>query len=309
MFTTLLGIANPSPSFPPDCDRIKVFTPTTSPSTFTSGPPEFPGLIGASVWMYIIGESGSVWRATAETTPMVTVLRNPPGLPKAKTISPWPSFRYVASASAGRLSASTLISARSISLDTPTIRAGMSIVRVDSAASSDPSAFAGGSTTWTRCAPFTTCAFVTMYPLGSITNPEPIARCLPMTAVVFPRSASSSGPYPVTRIWTTLGETFLISASTDSLSFRSASVERSRDCAPAAGKWTSRNNALPQRALTRRNVGRRPIVGWLLDSNMASLLQTVLNPLMRGGRLEYNGKEGKSAKVEEWKSQRVMERS
>jgi len=35
---------------------------------------------------------------------------------------------------------------------------------------------------------------------------------------------------------------------------------------------------------------------------MASLLQTVLNPLMRGGRLEYNGKEGKSAKVEESKS-------
>jgi len=40
---------------------------------------------------------------------------------------------------------------------------------------------------------------------------------------------------------------------------------------------------------------------------MASLLQTVLNPLMRGGRLEYNAKEGKSAKVEEWKSGRVEE--
>jgi len=40
---------------------------------------------------------------------------------------------------------------------------------------------------------------------------------------------------------------------------------------------------------------------------MASLLQTVLNPLMRGGRLEYNGKEGKSAKVEGSKSRRVKE--
>ena len=28
-----------------------LFTPTTSPAMFTSGPPEFPGLIAASVWM------------------------------------------------------------------------------------------------------------------------------------------------------------------------------------------------------------------------------------------------------------------
>ena len=46
-----LGIAKPSPSLPPDCDRMNVFTPTTSPLMFTSGPPELPGLMGASVWM------------------------------------------------------------------------------------------------------------------------------------------------------------------------------------------------------------------------------------------------------------------
>jgi len=44
-----LGIANPRPSFPPDCDMMNVLTPTTSPRMLTSGPPEFPGLIGASV--------------------------------------------------------------------------------------------------------------------------------------------------------------------------------------------------------------------------------------------------------------------
>ena len=44
-----LGMANPRPSFPPDCDTMNVLTPTTSPRIFTSGPPEFPGLIGASV--------------------------------------------------------------------------------------------------------------------------------------------------------------------------------------------------------------------------------------------------------------------
>ena len=37
------------------------------------------------------GESGSVWRATAETRPCVSVLRSPPGLPNAKTVSPWRS--------------------------------------------------------------------------------------------------------------------------------------------------------------------------------------------------------------------------
>ena len=44
-----LGIAKPRPSFPPDCDRTNVLTPTTSPRMLTSGPPELPGLIGASV--------------------------------------------------------------------------------------------------------------------------------------------------------------------------------------------------------------------------------------------------------------------
>src|SRR5205823_5444739 len=39
--TTPLGMAKPSPSFPPDCERMKVLTPTTWPSTLTSGPPEF----------------------------------------------------------------------------------------------------------------------------------------------------------------------------------------------------------------------------------------------------------------------------
>ncbi len=31
--------------------EIAVLIPTTSPFTFTSGPPEFPKLIAASVWM------------------------------------------------------------------------------------------------------------------------------------------------------------------------------------------------------------------------------------------------------------------
>jgi len=56
--------------------------------------------------------------------------------------SPWPSFAIRSEWSAGSVPASTLITARSISLDAPTIRAGTTVVRVESAASTDPSAFA-----------------------------------------------------------------------------------------------------------------------------------------------------------------------
>ena len=40
---------------PPDCLRMNVLTPTPSPSALTSGPPELPGLIGASVAGYVLG--------------------------------------------------------------------------------------------------------------------------------------------------------------------------------------------------------------------------------------------------------------
>lgn len=42
-----------------------------------------------------------------------------------------------------------------------------------------PSGFVGGNTTWTRIAPFSTCALVMMYPSGSMTNPDPLPRCRP----------------------------------------------------------------------------------------------------------------------------------
>src|SRR5579864_7518469 len=63
-----------------------------------------------------------------------------------------------------------------------------------------------------------------MYPEESMMKPEPIARCRPTTTPVFPRSLCSSAPYPVTRICTTLGETFLTRASTEELRLRRDSV-------------------------------------------------------------------------------------
>ena len=53
-----MGIANPRPIEPPPPAieplpevRIEELIPTTWPLMSTSGPPEFPGLIAASVWI------------------------------------------------------------------------------------------------------------------------------------------------------------------------------------------------------------------------------------------------------------------
>jgi hypothetical protein len=43
------GMANPIPANSPVEEKIAVFIPTTSPLRFNNGPPELPGLIGASV--------------------------------------------------------------------------------------------------------------------------------------------------------------------------------------------------------------------------------------------------------------------
>ncbi len=54
------GTAKPIPSLPPDCEEMNVFRPSRSPALLTSGPPLLPGLMGASVWMYRKGLSGSI---------------------------------------------------------------------------------------------------------------------------------------------------------------------------------------------------------------------------------------------------------
>jgi hypothetical protein len=43
-------MAKPTPLELPERDRMKVFSPIRLPSMSTSGPPELPGLIAASVW-------------------------------------------------------------------------------------------------------------------------------------------------------------------------------------------------------------------------------------------------------------------
>ena len=59
------------------CGIIAVLTPITRPFESTNGPPEFPGLSAASVWMtscMSLPEVARKVRPNAETTPVVTVL-------------------------------------------------------------------------------------------------------------------------------------------------------------------------------------------------------------------------------------------
>lgn len=98
-------------------------TPTTRAEASTSGPPELPGLIGASVWMpsmYAVGASALpdsftvTGRSTADTIPCVTVPGSPSGEPTATTVAPTRADEESpVSRGRRRSSASTLITARS----------------------------------------------------------------------------------------------------------------------------------------------------------------------------------------------------
>ena len=93
------GTANPMPTLPPPATTstfgavsIAVFTPTRSPAQVTNGPPEFPGLIDASVWIDPTNTveppaafGAGTFRPTALTIPLVTVPESPRGAPSATT--------------------------------------------------------------------------------------------------------------------------------------------------------------------------------------------------------------------------------
>ena len=91
-------MAKPSP-IEPVCksdpsEAIAEFTPITAPVESTSGPPELPGLIAASVCNALINELSLLespavtGRFLALIIPVVTVPDNPSGEPMAITESP-----------------------------------------------------------------------------------------------------------------------------------------------------------------------------------------------------------------------------
>src|SRR6266576_4543377 len=193
VFTASEGIAKPTPSFPPESLSICALTPITWPLMFSSGPPEFPWLIAASVWIEPEIENlfgAVIVRLTALTIPVVMLSGRPNGLPIAATSSPTWRLDELPNVSgwSSEESPETLITAMSVDGSVPTSVAFSTV----------PS--------WKRTlidvAPATTCWFVTMSPLVSITKPEPSAW-LP--------DPRPDEPDDVTLMSTTPGATFLYS--------------------------------------------------------------------------------------------------
>ena len=96
-----IGMAKPRP-IEPACEPAAVpivamaeFTPITAPVPSSSGPPELPGLMAASVWIALMNEVSPrsrrrrcTGRFRALTMPVVTVPARPSGEPTAMTESP-----------------------------------------------------------------------------------------------------------------------------------------------------------------------------------------------------------------------------
>ena len=91
--TVFDGTAKPMPTLPCELPAVAIceLTPITRPVSSSSGPPELPGLIGASVWMTSsIEKPLGAWieRPMPETMPSVAVRSRPNGLPMAIAVSP-----------------------------------------------------------------------------------------------------------------------------------------------------------------------------------------------------------------------------
>ena len=165
-FTASIGNANPTPANAPLGDAMAVFTPTSDPLLSSNGPPEFPGLMAASVWMTpAMGRpvaALAISRPTPDTTPVVSVWSRPNGLPIANTFCPTSMVLDRPSGNGRRRPLSSETSSTAMSLS-----------------SSHPSTFAVRSfgSAWnftaTSSAPRTTWKLVTMWPSSSHTNPDP----------------------------------------------------------------------------------------------------------------------------------------
>src|SRR5438128_6249472 len=85
------GIGNPIPENSPVDEKIAEFIPTTSPLIFSKGPPELPGLIGASIWIMLGIE---YWEPEGRSLPSPLIIPaviepdRPNGLPIAAICSP-----------------------------------------------------------------------------------------------------------------------------------------------------------------------------------------------------------------------------
>mmetsp|Transcript_9361 Transcript_9361/g.24034 ORF Transcript_9361/g.24034 Transcript_9361/m.24034 type:complete len:268 (+) Transcript_9361:2227-3030(+) len=84
--TVSAGTAKPMPELAPEGERMAVLTPTSRPDESSRGPPEFPGLMAASVWTtprMVRPVTPWMSRPTPDTMPLVSVWSSPNGLPIA----------------------------------------------------------------------------------------------------------------------------------------------------------------------------------------------------------------------------------
>src|SRR3954454_13767781 len=151
------------PMFCASCDPAELM-PTTSPSSVSSGPPELPGLIAASVctrWVKCSPSLVSIVRSSADTIPSVAV--GPPvnakALPIATTGSPMRSSDDLPNGNAVRPVLSTLMTARSSVRSTPS-----TLADADVPSEKATSILVASATTW---------ALVAISPSLEITNPVP----------------------------------------------------------------------------------------------------------------------------------------
>ena len=89
----LIGTAKLMPADWPTWLTIAVFMPITCPLELSSGPPELPGLIAASVWMIpliVRPFLALIDRSRLLTIPEVSVRSSPNGLPRARIF--WPTI-------------------------------------------------------------------------------------------------------------------------------------------------------------------------------------------------------------------------
>ena len=146
--------------------------PITRPSPSTSGPPELPGLIAASVWnapamSKLVSES--IERSIAEITPTDSDCFSPNGEPIAATGSPTSTLALSPSGSGRSLRpfGSILSSAMSAFGSAPTISASTWLP----SANSTKTSFARETASLSPVV--TTCALVTTSPSPLSTKPEP----------------------------------------------------------------------------------------------------------------------------------------
>ena len=174
-----IGTAKPTPSLAPESVSICWLMPTTRAPASSSGPPELPGLIEASVWI-----APSIWnwvsdlteRSVAETIPTESDCCSPKGLPIAAT--GWPTCEVAVVAELQRVQ----VEAVGLDLEQGDVGEGVEAddLRRDHVAVGElDEDCLGRLARLPLDSSVTTWALVTISPSVSRTKPEPSAAPLP----------------------------------------------------------------------------------------------------------------------------------